>query len=244
MKKIGLVGGLSWVSTAEYYRLINELIRVKLGGYHSAHVLIESLDENKFLEMAKLDPSEKLCEKMIIDAVDVLRRGGAEVIALCANGVHRFEPAIKENCNVDIVHIADSTAKEVEKSNIKNIGLLGVMKTMEGDFYRDKLSEKNIVVHIPNTVEKNLVHDKIMSELVLGKFTQETEDLFVNICMSLNANGAEGVILGCTEIPLLMKNVESLPMPLFSTTEIHCKAIVDAACAKVTLLNKNMPISD
>lgn len=230
MKKIGLVGGLSWVSTAEYYRLINELVRVKLGGHHSAHVLIESLDENKFIEMEEFDPSEKLCEKMIIDAVDVLRRGGAEVIALCANGVHRFEPAIKKSCNVDIVHIADSTAKEVGDSHIQHVGLLGVMKTMEGNFYRDKLFEKNIVVHIPDPTEKKLVHEKIMSELVFGKFTKETQSLFVNICMNLRDNGAEGVILGCTEIPLLMNNAESLPIPLFSTTEIHCKAIVDAAC--------------
>ncbi|MFT5880658.1 MAG: aspartate racemase [Moritella sp.] len=231
MKKIGLVGGLSWFSTAEYYRLINELVRDKLGGYHSAHVLIESLDENKFIEMAKLDPSEKLCEKMIIDAVDVLRRGGAEVIALCANGIHRFESAIKMNCDVDIVHIASSTAKEVENAHIKHVGLLGVMKTMEGDFYRDKLLERNIDVHIPDLADKNLVHEKIMSELVLGKFTKETEALFVDICLNLSANGAQGVILGCTEIPLLMKNIKPLPVQLFSTTEIHCKAIVDTACA-------------
>jgi len=230
MRKIGLVGGLSWVSTAEYYRLINELVRVKLGGHHSAHILLESLDESRFLEMAQLDSSEKLCEKMIIEAVDVLRNGGADVIALCANGVHRFEPAIKMACNVDIVHIANSTAKEVADANITNVGLLGVMKTMEGDFYRDKLLERNIIVHTPSEAEKKLVHEKIMSELVLGKFTKETENLFVNICMSLNENGAEGVILGCTEIPLLMKNVKSLPIKLFSTTEIHCKAIVDAAC--------------
>jgi aspartate racemase len=229
MKKIGLVGGLSWVSTAEYYRIINELVRARLGGYYSAHLLIESLNENEFLEMAKLDPTEKLCEKMIVDAVNILCRGGAEIIALCANGIHRFEPAIKEKCNVEIIHIVDSVAEEVANCHLKNVGLLGVMKTMEGDFYREKLHEKNIVTIIPDLSEREIVHEKIMSELVLDEFNKKTQNLFIDICTNLNANGAEGIILGCTEIPLLMKTAGQLPFPLFSTTEIHCKAIVDAA---------------
>jgi aspartate racemase len=229
MKKIGLVGGLSWVSTAEYYRLINEIVREKLGGYHSAHVLVESLNENEFLALAELDPSEKLCEKMIIDAVNDLLRGGAEVIALCANGIHRFESAIRMNCDVSLIHIADATAIEVAKSKITNIGLLGVMKTMEGKFYRQKLNKKNIKVCVPESPDKEEIHERIISELVLGKFTESTRNKFVDVCLKLYNQGAQGIIMGCTEIPLLMKGVDQLPFPLFSTTEIHCMAIVEAA---------------
>ncbi|SHF09583.1 aspartate/glutamate racemase family protein [Vibrio gazogenes] len=229
MKKIGLVGGLSWISTAEYYRLINQIVRATLGGYHSAHILTESLDESKFLEAAESDLSQQSCEKMIVDAVDILLSGGAEVIALCANGVHRFEPAIRQKCNVSLVHIAEATASAVSKANIKNVGLLGVMKTMEGDFYPQKLNEKNIEVYIPDYIDRETVHNRIIDELVLGEFTVDTQNCFIDICNRLHSNGAEGIIFGCTEIPLLMKGADQLPFPVFSTTEIHCRAIVEAA---------------
>ncbi|XAG09411.1 aspartate/glutamate racemase family protein [Vibrio metschnikovii] len=134
MKKIGLVGGLSWVSTLEYYKLINVFTNQSLGGHKSAHVLIESLDEGLFLDNQNNDPTEKLCEKMIVDAVDVLVSGGAEVVALCANGLHRFMPAMKDKYDVEFVDIRDATAKAIQSFGLDRVGLIGVQKTMETEF--------------------------------------------------------------------------------------------------------------
>lgn len=135
MKKVGLVGGLGWVSTLEYYKFINVFTNQTLAGHKSAHVLIESLDEGLFLENQRKDPTEKLCEKMIVDAVGVLVSGGAEVVALCANGLHHFMPSIKARYDVEIVDIRDSTAKSVQKAGLDRVGLIGVQKTMETEFY-------------------------------------------------------------------------------------------------------------
>jgi len=229
MKKIGLVGGLSWVSTLEYYRLINIYAREQCGGHHAAHIIIESLDEGKFIELQQADPSGKRCEKMIVDAVAVLVAGGAEVIALCANGVHRFASAIKQHHAVEVVHIAEATAKEVQREGISKSGLLGVKATMEGIFYKDKLNELAIELLIPNPVERDNIHHKIISELVLNDFQPKTKAYFSDVIKQLSLSGAEGVILGCTEIPLLMNSNEIEGIRLFSTTEIHCRAIVEQA---------------
>ncbi len=229
MQKIGLVGGLSWVSTAEYYRLINEGVREHLGGHHSANVLIESLNEHEFIHLSRCDPSEQRCQDMIVHAVEVLRQGGAEVIALCANGIHRFEPAIRKTTGVNIVHIADVTAKHVSVNKITHVGLLGVMKTMEGHFYRERLHQQGVDVMIPDVSDRTHIHEKIINELVFGIFTDETRTLFKQIIMKLQKSGAKGVILGCTEIPLLIKDVTYQAVPLFSTTAIHCQAIIEAS---------------
>lgn len=229
MKKIGLVGGLTWFSTLEYYKNINQLVNQRLGSHHSACILLESLDEEKFLNLLERDPNEKLCEKMMVDAVNVLCGGGAEIIALCANGLHRFESAIKESCNVSVEHIADATAKEISQYGIQEVGLLGVLKTMEGEFYKNRLKIHGINVLVPELPDRHIIHNKIITELTIGKFLDETRNEFNDISMKLFNKGAKGIILGCTEIPLLMKNTDSLPFPKFSTTEIHCQAIVNSA---------------
>lgn len=229
MKKIGLVSGLGWVSTLEYYRLINTYVREKRGGHYSAHIIMESLDEGAFIDQQAADPSGLACEKMIVDAVGVLVDGGAEVIALCANGIHRFESAIKQKHGIDIVHIADATAFAIKSEGINQVGLLGVKATMEGEFYKSRLNEFNIELLIPNKSDRENIHDKIVSELVLNIFNNETKGYFAQVIKQLGIAGAQGLILGCTEIPLLIKENECNGVRLFSTTEIHCRAIVENA---------------
>lgn len=227
MKKIGLVGGLGWVSTLEYYKLINIFTNQNLGGHKSAHILIESLDEGLFLENQSKDPTEKLCEKMIVDAVGVLVAGGAEVIALCANGLHRFMPAIKGKYDVELVDIRDATAKSIQKAGLSRVGLIGVQKTMETDFYKDTLQSRDIEVVVPELGARAYIHEKIVSELVLNEFSEATKQGFLSVIEELLEKQVQGVILGCTEIPLLIPGSEYKGVPLFSTTEIHCREIVD-----------------
>ncbi|HCG8575811.1 TPA: amino acid racemase [Vibrio parahaemolyticus] len=229
MKKIGLVGGLGWVSTLEYYRLINIFINQNLGGHNSAHILIESLDEGLFLDNQSKDPTEKLCEKMIVDAVGVLIAGDAEVVALCANGLHRFMPAIKAKYDVEIVDIRDATAKSIQKAGLNCVGLIGVQKTMETEFYKGTLQNRNIDVVTPELDSRTYIHRKIVSELVLNEFNEDTKHGFLSVIDELVERNVQGVILGCTEIPLLLKSTEHNEVPLFSTTEIHCREIAEVA---------------
>ncbi|ASU24228.1 aspartate racemase [Vibrio qinghaiensis] len=229
MKKIGLVGGLGWVSTLEYYKLVNVFTNQNLGGHKSAHVLIESLDEGLFLENQSKDPTEKLCEKMIVDAVDVLVSGGAEVIALCANGLHRFMPIIEAKYDAEFVDIRDATAKSIQKMGLDRVGLIGVQKTMETQFYKGVLQSSSIEVVVPESDSREYVHQKIVSELVLNEFSVETKHGFLSVIEELVEHNAQGVILGCTEIPLLLTASEHKGIPLFSTTEIHCREIVERA---------------
>ncbi len=228
-KKIGLVGGLSWVSTLEYYRLINIFTNQNIGGHESAHILIESLNEGLFLENEKKDPTERLCEKMVVDAVSVLVSGGSEIIALCANGLHRFIPSIKANHNIEIVDIRDAVVKSIKKIGLNRIGLIGVQKTMETTFYKGVLQAHNIESVIPELSSRKYIHKKIMSELVLNKFNAKTKYGFLSVIEELVENNAQGIILGCTEIPLLLTASEYKGTPLFSTTEIHCHKIVERA---------------
>ncbi|WP_332420382.1 aspartate/glutamate racemase family protein [Vibrio metschnikovii] len=229
MKKIGLVGGLGWVSTLEYYKLINIFTNQSLGGHKSAHVLIESLDEGLFLDNQNNDPTEKLCEKMIVDAVDVLVSGGAEVVALCANGLHRFMPAMKDKYDVEFVDIRDATAKAIQSFGLDRVGLIGVQKTMETEFYKGVLNSFSIEAVVPKLDSRKYIHQKIVSELVLNKFKDETKYGFLSVIDELVEQNVQGVILGCTEIPLLLNCPNYHGIPLFSTTEIHCREIVEKA---------------
>ncbi|WP_447528690.1 aspartate/glutamate racemase family protein [Vreelandella sp. TE19] len=229
MKKIGLVGGLGWVSTLEYYKHINILTNQECGGHKSAHLLIESLDEGLFLENQNNDPTEKLCEKMILDAVEVLVSGGAEVVALCANGLHRFMCSIKARYDVELVDIRDATAKSVQRMGLDRVGLMGVQKTMETEFYKGVLQSSGIETIVPGPSSRKYVHQKIVSELVLNEFSEATRHGFLSVIDELVEQEAQGIILGCTEIPLLIKNSKYKGVPLFSTTEIHCREIVERA---------------
>lgn len=185
VKKIGLIGGLGWVSTLEYYKLINVFINQTLGGHKSAHVLIESLDEGLFLENQRKDLTEKLCEKMIVDAVGVLVSGGAEVVALCANGLHRFMPSIKSKYDVEIVDIRDATAQLIQNLGLDRVGLIGVQKTMETEFYKGVLQRRGIESVIPELDSRKYIHHKIISELVLNEFSAETRHGFLSVIEEL-----------------------------------------------------------
>ncbi len=229
MRKIGLVGGLGWVSSLEYYRLINIFTNDALGGHKCAHVVIESLDEGLFLENQAKDPTEKRCEDMIVNAVGVVVSGGAEIVALCANGLHRFMPAIQSKYNVEIVDIRQATAKAILKAGLANIGLIGVQKTMETEFYKEALQTYGIESVIPDPDSRKYIHEKIVSELVLNRFSSATKNGFLSVIGELANKNVQGVILGCTEIPLLLNTSEHNGLPLFSTTELHCREIVQKA---------------
>lgn len=229
MKQIGIVGGLSWFSTAEYYRLINEMTREELGDHRSARLLVDSLDEQAFLDAQASDSSDAACEDLIVASVARLAGAGAEVFALCANGLHRFAPAIRRRAGIDVVNIAQVTAVESASRGLEAVGLLGVRKTMEGDFYRRQFTNAGIDVIVPGEVERGYVHDVIIRELTLGLFADQSRVAFLAICRELIKQGADGVVLGCTEIPLLFQNLPDPGFPLLSTTSIHCKAIVRSA---------------
>jgi aspartate racemase len=231
MKIIGLIGGMSWESSLEYYRIINERIREKLEGLHSAKSLMYSVD---FEEVEKLQRLGKWGEatELMIDAAKKLERGGADFIVICTNTMHKMAEEMQQKIQIPILHIADSTAEKIKAAGYKKIGLLGTKFTMEENFYKGRLIEKyNLEVLIPDEAERQFVHDVIYKELCLGIVQQNSKNRFKTIIENLSNNGAEAVILGCTEIPLLIKQ-EDVAVPLFDTTRIHAESAVDFALAE------------
>ncbi len=228
MKIIGLIGGMSWESSAEYYRLINELIREKLSGWHSSRCIMYSLD---FAEIEKLQDKEEWVKltAMMIDAARKLEASGAECILICTNTMHKMVEEIQEAISIPIIHIADATAEAIKKEGLKTVGLLGTKFTMEEDFYKGRLSEKfGLEVLVPGKKDRETVHNVIYNELCLGKINQASKEKFREIIAGLEKAGAQGIILGCTEIPLLI-NQDDLTMPVFDTTRIHARAGVEFA---------------
>ncbi|NKC01300.1 MAG: amino acid racemase [Pseudomonadales bacterium] len=229
MKKIGLVGGLTWISTLEYYREINQSVGTHLGKHHSASVLIESLDRQVFLDAATKDPSEKSCADLIVEAFQTLKLGGAELFAVCANGIHQFAPIIREETGISLESIATATAKHAKSLGLVNVGLLGVERTMEGTFFHEALRAQGIETTIPNKADRSLVHTRIVEELVIGEFNDRTRLDFEQVSRDLQRDGAEAIVMGCTEIPLMFPKGAIGDILALSTTKIHCDAIVNAA---------------
>lgn len=228
MKTIGLIGGLSWESSREYYRIINEDVKKRLGGLHSAKCIMYSFDLE---DIAKLQREGKWAEstKLMVDAAQRLELAGADFIVICTNSMHKVFDEMQKSVKIPILHIVDVTAEKIKKMGIKKVGLLGTKYTMEEDFYKGRLLKKHgIEVIIPDEKERQIVHDVIYSELCIGKINNASREEFKKIIANLVKNGAEGVILGCTEIPLLIKQ-EDCKVPLFDTTEIHAKAAVEYA---------------
>ncbi|RCW40119.1 MULTISPECIES: aspartate/glutamate racemase family protein [unclassified Halanaerobium] len=225
MKRIGLIGGMSWESSLEYYRIINEEVKKKLGSSHSADLVMYSFD---FAEVEKLQHENKWDEltEIMIDKAKLLKNAGAEVIAICTNTMHKMAGEIEENTELPLIHIADSAAAEMEKKDIKKAALLGTKFTMEEDFYRDRISKYGIEIIIPDKKQREVIHNTIYSELISGVIKDSSRKKFVEIIESLQKKGAEGVVLGCTEIPLLIKNNDS-PIEVFDTTYLHAKNIVN-----------------
>lgn len=228
MKTIGLVGGMSWESSLEYYRIINEAVKEKLGGFHSAKCIMYSVD---FEEIEKLQHQGKWDEatNLMIDAARRVEKGGADFVVICTNTMHKMADDVQESINISLLHIADVTAEEIIKRGLKKVGLLGTRFTMEEDFYKGRLLEKHgLEIIIPNEEERQTIHSILYSELVMGEIKRISKETFQTIIQNLEARGAEGVILGCTEIPLLVKQ-EDYEIPLFDTTTIHARAAVDFA---------------
>lgn len=229
MKLIGLLGGMSWESTAEYYRLANELVRDRLGGLSSARVLLHSVD---FADIEALQASGDwdAAGALLAGAARSLEAGGAELLVLCTNTMHKVAPAIEAATTIPFLHIGDVTARAVTAAGIERVGLLATAYTMEQDFLRDRLAEHGLTVLVPSADDRAEVHRVIYEELVLGVIRDSSREAYRAVIDRLVAAGAEGVILGCTEIELLIGPDDS-PVPVFPTTRLHVTAAVEAALA-------------
>jgi len=228
MKVIGLIGGMSWESSAEYYRLINEYTKEKLSGWHSSRCMLYSLD---FAEIEKWQDENDWVKltAILIDAARKLEAGGAECILICTNTMHKTADEIQKAISIPLIHIVDVTGEEIRAKGLRTVGLLGTKYTMEDGFYTGRLSEKyGLEVLIPDKLDREVVHNVIYNELCLGKTRRASKEKFKTIISRLEKRGARGIILGCTEIPLLIKQ-EDLKIPVFDTTRIHAKAGVDFA---------------
>lgn len=226
MRVIGLIGGISWVSTADYYKLINEGINNRLGGLNFSECLIYSFNYADIKRNNENNDWDSTF-KMLFKACEFLKSGGAEAIVLCANTMHFIAERLEEAIGLPIIHIATATAIEIQKQEIKKVGLLGTKFTMELDFFKDKLAEKGIEAIIPlNQEDKDFIHTTIFEELGRGHVTKSTKERYLAIATQLIKEGAEGIILGCTEIPLVIKP-EDLLVPVFDTTLIHSNAAVE-----------------
>lgn len=231
MKTIGLIGGMSWESSIEYYRIVNETAKAKLGGLHSAKSIMYSVD---FAEIEILQRQGRWQEaaQVLIGAAKSLESGGADFIVLCTNTMHKVADDIQAHTHIPILHIADATAQQIKDSGIGKIGLLGTRFTMEEDFYISRLTQKyGLDVIIPNDQEREIVHRVIYDELVIGEIRQNSKERYIDIIKRLVEGGAEGVILGCTEIGLLVHDGDCR-VPLFDTTKIHAVAAVEYALAE------------
>jgi aspartate racemase len=228
MKTIGLIGGMSWESSIEYYRIINQTVKTRLGGLHSAKSVMVSVD---FAEVEILQHQGRWAEAadMLIEAAQSLEDGGADLIVLCTNTMHKVADEIQANLKIPFLHIADATAQRVLASGIRTVGLLGTRFTMEEEFYKGRLSKTyGLNVIVPDAQEREVIHRVIYDELVLGKIEPSSKAQYVEIIEQMIRQGAEGIILGCTEIGLLVHQEDSR-VPLFDTTRIHAEAAVEYA---------------
>jgi len=225
MKTIGLVGGTGWVSTMEYYRLINLLMNEKKGGLHAARIIIYSLNFGEIEAMQQ--KNDKLSIMLTLKhAALKLEAAGADCVMLGANTMHQFADDVQQALRVPLLHIAEATASTISQTGLRKVGLLGTKYTMELDFYKEKLAEQAIETLIPEDHERAFIQHCIMNELVLNQFSAESKARFLSIIRQLQVQGAEGIILGCTEIPLLIEQTDC-DLPLFNTTEIHARAAVE-----------------
>ncbi|MBJ9989488.1 aspartate/glutamate racemase family protein [Paenibacillus sp. S28] len=224
MKVIGLIGGMSWESSALYYRMINEEVRSRLGGLHSAKCLLYSVDFEE-IERYQAEGAWDKAGEVLGQTARALEKGGADFIVICTNTMHKVVDEIQSKINIPILHIADATAAQIKESQIQTVGLLGTKYTMEQDFYKSRLELNGIQVIVPNRDDREAVNQIIYEELCLGKIHHESRDYYKKVIQGLIESGAEGIILGCTEIGLLVKP-EDAEVPLFDTTYIHaCEAV-------------------
>ncbi|PAF53011.1 aspartate racemase [Helicobacter sp. 13S00482-2] len=219
MKMIGLLGGMSWESTAIYYQIINTVIKEELGDLHSAKVLLYSVDFQEIQEYQKCGEWEKSA-RVLANAALNLQKAGADFIVICSNTMHKVLPQISQNICIPILHIAEVTAKELQKKNILKVGLLGTKYTLQQGFYKDKLIANGIEVIIPDEDDIEIINHIIYDELCVGVVSENSKSQYLHIIKKLSGKGAEGIILGCTEIGLLISQKDT-ELPIFDTTYIH-----------------------
>ena len=228
MKTIGLLGGMSWESSIEYYRIINQQVRKELGGVHSAKIVMISLDFAE-IENLQINADWQTAGRVLAKQARKIEEAGADFILICTNTMHLLAEQIAEAVSIPLLHIADATAAAVLKKSMKQVGLLGTNFTMEKDFYKGRLENHHkLQVMIPDKKQRAMVHDVIYDELVQGKISEQSRAAYLDVINSLIKRGAEGIILGCTEIGLLVDQV-NVPVPVFDTMEIHALSAVEAA---------------
>jgi len=225
MKTIGLIGGTGWVSTVEYYRLINQETNKRLGGSFSARCLVHSFNFQEILSFQEKNDNDSIYT-MIHSAAINLIHSGADGIALCANTMHKYAERLKSEINVPIIHIAEATARVIKQAGFSKVGLLGTKYTMEMDFYSRVLQDFGILTLVPEKSDRVFINDIIYNELVNEQFNDDSRTGYLKIIDRLKRQGAQGIILGCTEIPLLIQQ-EHADIPLFNTLEIHAGTLVD-----------------
>ena len=230
MKTIGLIGGMSWESSVEYYRIINEAVHERLGGVHSGKSLMLTVD---FAEIEVLQKQGRWDEatQAMIHAAQQLQAGGADCVLICANTMHKMAGQVQAGIDIPLLHIADATAAAIKARGLHKLGLLGTRYTMEEDFYKARLEQKHgLEVLIPEAADRTVIHDVIYDELVVGKINPASKAAYLRIMDRLAGQGVEGIILACTEIGMLVQQADSR-LPLFDTTPIHALAAVDFALA-------------
>jgi len=225
MKTIGLIGGMSWESSLEYYRIINEKVKKELGGLHSAKSILFSVDFEEIQILQHKGEWARLTDIMV-DAAKNLKKAGADMIVICTNTMHKMADDVQNEITIPLLHIADATAESIQEHGMNKVGLLGTRFTMEQDFYKTRLSDKyGLDVIIPGNDDMDIVHKIIYDELCLGRIVESSKKQFLRIIEILVNDGAEGIILGCTEIPLLVKQTD-VSVPIFDTTNIHAERAV------------------
>ncbi|MDF3002642.1 MAG: aspartate racemase [Bacillota bacterium] len=221
MKTIGLIGGMSWESTVTYYQIINEVIKEKLGGFHSAKILLYSVDFSE-IEAAMAENDWERGTEILIDAAERLERGGADFIVICTNTWHKVADQIREKVTIPLLHVAELIADELKERGFETAALLGTRYTMEQDFYRNKLEENGIKVMIPEAEERDDINRIIFEELCLGSISADSKERYLRIIDQLIQRGAKAIILGCTEIGLLIQQGDT-KAPLLDTAAIHAR---------------------
>lgn len=230
MKTIGLIGGMSWESTAEYYRILNEEVKRQLGGLHSAKCILVSLDFEE-IETLQAQGAWEQAGEILSSAAAALEGAGADFILICTNTMHKVAGAVERNIKIPLLHIGDATAAKVKNAGIQKIGLLGTQYTMEMDFYKSRLAASGLDVLVPEESERKEINRIIFEELCLGEIREKSKSYFLMAIENLLKSGAEGIVLGCTEIGMLIK-VEDTTAPLFDTTLIHAVTAVEKALGK------------
>jgi aspartate racemase len=227
MKTIGMIGGVSWESTAIYYNLINREVQKRLGGLHSAKIAMISVDFAELEALMRASQWDALAARLS-DAAKNVERAGADVLLICANTMHREADRVAKAIAIPLLHICDCTARNIKEAGFKRVALLGTAYTMEQDFYKDRLRANGLDVIVPDAADRAVIHRVIFEELVLGKVKPESRSAYRDIIARQVKEGAEAIILGCTELPMLVKQEDSA-VPLFDTTELHAMAAVDFA---------------